>query len=111
MESFTLIPLPKEAQFSMINGMVTEDFDGDGNLDLLVNGNDYGTDVSVGRYDALNGLLMNGDGQNGFQSRSILAKRHFYSGQWQGTGKIKRSQQSVPGSGKSEPRPVKSIPS
>ena len=78
--TFTLVPLPKEAQFSMINGMVTEDFDGDGNLDLLVNGNDYGTDVSVGRYDAMNGLLMSGDGQNGFQSRSILQSGIFIPG-------------------------------
>ena len=45
---FTLIPLPKEAQFSVINGMVADDFDGDGNLDLLMNGNDYGTEVTVG---------------------------------------------------------------
>ncbi len=43
--NFTLIPLPKEAQFSVINGMVADDFDGDGNLDLLMNGNDYGTEV------------------------------------------------------------------
>ena len=36
------------------------DFDGDGNLDVLMNGNDFGTDVTVGRYDALNGLLLKG---------------------------------------------------
>jgi hypothetical protein len=77
---FTLVPLPKEAQLSMINGMVTDDFDGDGNLDLLMNGNDYGTEVSVGRYDALNGLLLSGDGQNGFQSKSILQSGIFIPG-------------------------------
>src|SRR4030095_6410100 len=54
---FTMTALPVEAQFSNINGMVVEDFDGDGNLDVLLSGNDYGTEVSVGRYDALNGLL------------------------------------------------------
>ena len=41
---FTMIPLPIEAQFSAINGMVVDDFDGDGNLDVLINGNDYSTD-------------------------------------------------------------------
>ena len=32
---FTMIPLPVEAQISAINGMVVDDFDGDGNLDLF----------------------------------------------------------------------------
>jgi FG-GAP-like repeat len=77
---FTLVPLPKEAQLSMLNGMVTDDFDGDGNLDVLMNGNDFGTDVTVGRYDALNGLLLSGDGQAGFQSKSILQSGIFIPG-------------------------------
>ena len=50
---FTMIPLPAEAQISQLSGIVVDDFDGDGNLDVLLNGNDYGTDVSTGRYDAL----------------------------------------------------------
>jgi hypothetical protein len=68
---FTLIPLPREAQVSVINGMVVDDFDGDGNLDVLMNGNDYGTEVATGRYDALNGLLLKGDGKGGFSPQSI----------------------------------------
>ena len=43
------------------------DFDGDGNPDVLINGNDYGTSIGIGRYDALNGLLLKGDGSGGFQ--------------------------------------------
>jgi len=78
--SFTLVPLPKEAQFSMINGMVADDFDGDGNLDVLMNGNDFGTDVTVGRYDAFNGLMLSGNGQNGFESKSILQSGIFIPG-------------------------------
>ena len=69
---FTMIPLPKQAQISMLNGMLVDDFDGDGNLDVLINGNDYGTEVSTGRYDALNGLLLKGDGKGGFLPLSIL---------------------------------------
>ena len=64
---FTMVPLPPEAQVSALNGMVADDFDGDGNLDLLINGNDFGTDVSIGRYDALNGLLLKGDGKGDFK--------------------------------------------
>ncbi len=68
---FTIVPLPAEAQFSALNGMVADDFDGDGNLDVLINGNDFGTDVSFGRYDALNGLLLKGNGKGGFTPLSI----------------------------------------
>lgn len=78
--AFSMVPLPKESQFSMINGMVADDFDGDGNLDVLMNGNDFGTDVTVGRYDALNGLLLKGNGRGGFQSRSILQSGIFIPG-------------------------------
>ncbi len=69
---FTMIPLPIEAQFSVINGMVVDDYDGDGNLDLLMNGNDYSTSVGIGQYDAFYGLLLKGDGAGGFKSMSML---------------------------------------
>jgi hypothetical protein len=60
--------------------MVAADFDGDGNLDLLMNGNDYGTEVSVGRYDAFNGLFLKGDGKGNFESKSILQSGIFIPG-------------------------------
>jgi hypothetical protein len=68
---FTMIPLPLAAQVSVINGMITDDFDGDGNLDVLMNGNDFSPHISIGRYDALSGLLLKGDGQGGFLPLSI----------------------------------------
>lgn len=77
---FTLIPLPMQAQLSVINGMEVGDFDGDSNLDVLMNGNDYGTDVSIGRYDALNGLLLKGDGEGGFKPLSILESGIYIPG-------------------------------
>jgi hypothetical protein len=77
---FTRIPLPVQAQLSVINGMVAEDFDGDGKLDVVLSGNDYGTEVSVGRYDALNGLYLRGDGKGNFAPRSILESGLFLPG-------------------------------
>jgi len=77
---FTLVPLPVQAQFSALNGMVAEDFDGDGNLDLAINTNDYSTDVSVGRYDALNGLLLKGDGKGNFVPQTILESGIYIPG-------------------------------
>ncbi len=77
---FTLTPLPVQAQFSVLNGMVVDDFDGDNNLDVLINGNDYGTEVNVGRYDALNGLLLKGDGKGNFNAQSILQSGIYIPG-------------------------------
>lgn len=77
---FTMIPLPAEAQFSVLNGMLADDFDGDGNLDVLLSGNDHGTEVSIGRYDALNGLLLKGDGKGNFKSLSILESGIYIPG-------------------------------
>ena len=77
---FSLLPLPQQAQFSILNGMAVADYDGDGNLDIAINGNDYGTEVSVGRYDALNGLVLKGDGKGNFQSLSILQSGIFLPG-------------------------------
>jgi hypothetical protein len=69
---FTAIPLPNIAQISTINGMVVDDVDGDGNLDVMINGNDFGTSIGIGRYDASNGLVMKGDGAGGFRPLSML---------------------------------------
>lgn len=77
---FTLVALPFTAQLSALNGMVADDFDGDGNLDVLMNTNDYGTDVTVGRYDALNGLMLKGDGKGGFAAKPILESGIFIPG-------------------------------
>ncbi len=88
---FTLVPLPVEAQVSTICGMVAEDFDGDGNLDLVLNGNDYGTEVSVGRYDALNGLYLKGDGKGNFRAASILQSGIFIPGDGKSLVKLNRS--------------------
>ena len=60
--------------------MVVDDFDEDGNLDVLMIGNDYGTEVGTGRYDAFNGLLLKGDGAGGFTPLSILQSGIYIPG-------------------------------
>ncbi|HZE84648.1 MAG TPA: VCBS repeat-containing protein, partial [Puia sp.] len=88
---FTAIPLPAEAQVSVLNGMVVDDFDGDGNLDVLINGNDFGTEVGIGRYDALNGLLLKGDGAGGFTPLSILQSGIYIPGNGKALVKLRGS--------------------
>jgi hypothetical protein len=60
--------LPAEAQFAPVFGMLTGDYNNDGNLDVLMAGNSYSTEASTGRYDALEGLLLLGDGKGSFTS-------------------------------------------
>jgi hypothetical protein len=64
--TFKTKPLPTLAQLAPINGMVVEDFDKDGNADVLLVANDFGNETSSGRYDASNGLLLKGDGKGNF---------------------------------------------
>lgn len=68
---FTIHPLPVRAQFAPVFGMVAGDFNNDGNLDVLLNGNEYGIEAQIGRYDAMNGLLLQGNGKGGFKALTI----------------------------------------
>lgn len=77
---FSMTPLPIEAQMSELCGMAADDFDGDGNLDVIMNGNDYGTEVGTGRYDAFNGLMLKGDGKGNFKPLSIMQSGIYIPG-------------------------------
>lgn len=86
---FTIEPLPVPTQFSCLNGMVAEDFNGDGNLDVLINGNDFGTEVAVGRSDGCNGLLLQGNGKGGFTPVPMLQSGIFIPGNGKSLVKLK----------------------
>lgn len=58
--------LPTEAQFAPINTSIINDFDKDGNADILIAGNEYLAEVSSGRYDAFYGLLLRGNASKAF---------------------------------------------
>ncbi|MFN0175678.1 MAG: VCBS repeat-containing protein [Saprospiraceae bacterium] len=58
--------LPFQTQASAIHGIVAEDLNGDGHLDLLMAGNKSGLEVGSGRYDSGNGVFLSGDGKGNF---------------------------------------------
>ena len=64
---FEVRELPAEAQLAPVFGMLTGDFTNDRLPDILLTGNDYGNEIGNGRYDALNGLLLQGDGSGNFK--------------------------------------------
>jgi hypothetical protein len=69
--TFTVRPLPTEAQFAPIYASLAQDFDGDGHVDLLVGGNFYGVPPVLGRYDASYGLVLRGKGDGRFEPVSM----------------------------------------
>ena len=64
--SFTLVPLPPEAQLAPVYGVLAQDFDRDGKPDLLLAGNFDGVQPEIGRMSASYGLFLRGDGRGGF---------------------------------------------
>ena len=68
---YTYNKLNVEAQFSPINKFIVEDFNKDGNLDFIIGGNMYHTEVETARYDAGTGRCFLGDGNGGFNSLSV----------------------------------------
>ncbi len=60
--------LPIEAQFSPVYSLLVNDFDTDGNLDILLGGNLYRAKPETGIYDGSYGLLLSGDGNGKFVS-------------------------------------------
>lgn len=76
-QGWKLVALPRIAQISSVNDFVVKDFNNDGNLDALLAGNLYGSEVETPRNDAGNGLLLLGDGKGQFAPQSIRASGFF----------------------------------
>ncbi len=62
--------LPFLAQISPINDLLIKDFNDDGNLDVLVGGNLFASEVETPRNDAGIGLMLIGNGQGEFNPLS-----------------------------------------
>lgn len=64
--TYSVHPLPIEAQFSPVFGILTNDYNNDGHTDLLIAGNSFDVNAETGKYDASVGLFLSGDGRGNF---------------------------------------------
>ena len=76
-DQFLIHALPDAAQWSTVYGLVVDDFNGDGNADIALNGNEYGSAPIPGRTDAMFGLILKGDGRGNFNPLSIRESGFF----------------------------------
>jgi hypothetical protein len=89
--TFTLRPLPAEAQFAPIRAVLVGDFDGDGRSDLLVGGNLYGVPPVLGRYDASYGMLLSGLGDGRFAAVDMERSGLMIEGQVRHMGVLRQA--------------------
>ena len=64
---FILHELPRMAQISCINDILIDDYDKDGNLDALVAGNLFWSEVETPRNDSGYGFYLKGNGKGAFE--------------------------------------------
>ena len=85
---FEFHQLPIEAQMAPVYGIAVNDFNGDGNLDIALNGNEYNMSPSLGRYDGFKGLILTGDGSGKFQAMLVRESGIHIDGNGKAMGEI-----------------------
>lgn len=92
---FKMHELPNDAQISNIDDIMIQDFDDDGNKDVLIVGNMYPVEIETTRNDASIGLFLKGDGKGNFKPISADNSGFFAAGDAKGLAKIKVKNEEV----------------
>ena len=79
-KGFKIRPLPIECQVAPVYGVLIKDFDGDGNLDALLSGNQNSADPLFGNYDASNGIFLKGNGNGKLEPVSSMESGLYLNG-------------------------------
>ena len=69
-----------QAQLSCINQILIDDYDKDGNLDALIAGNLFWSEVETPRNDSGYGMFLKGDGKGDFNSIPVTESGFFVPG-------------------------------
>lgn len=70
-QTYTPIPLPKEAQWTTYKTMLVMDVNKDGYKDLFLGGNFYGNNVEIGRMDGDPGTILLNKGKGQFKAIGV----------------------------------------
>jgi hypothetical protein len=104
--SFTLVPLPFDAQMTPIYGILAADYDRDGSLDLLLAGNFDGVKPEIGRMHAGYGVFLRGDGKGGFTARKASESGFLVPGQARDIQRIRTRQGDLYAVARNNDRPL-----
>ncbi|NJB35213.1 VCBS repeat-containing protein [Croceivirga sp. JEA036] len=73
----TITPLPYQAQFSSVNGIISGDYNADGHIDVILAGNKFEAEIETTRADASVGLVLLGDGKGNLKPMHNLQSGFF----------------------------------
>jgi hypothetical protein len=86
---FKFTPLPCEVQFSPVYAIHSGDFNMDGNPDMILAGNFFGTRIKFGEYDANKGILLIGNGKGDFTVLNDIQSGFHINGEVRDMAEIK----------------------
>ncbi len=78
---FTIKPLPSRVQFSCVCGITCTDVNSDGNIDLILAGNNFEFKPQYSRLDASYGDVLLGDGTSNFKWQDYDTSGFFIKGE------------------------------
>lgn len=104
--SFTMVPLPLEAQIAPMYGTLATDVDGDGNADLLMAGNLDGVKPELGKMSAGYGVYLRGDGKGRFTALREPEGGFFVPGQARDIQRVRTRKGSLYVVSRNNDRPI-----
>jgi hypothetical protein len=93
--TFTMVPLPTEAQIAPVYGIYAGDFDADEKTDLLLAGNFDGAKPDIGRMAGGYGLYLRGDGKGGFVAVREVQSGFLVPGQARDIQRVRTSKGNI----------------
>lgn len=93
--TFKSSELPYRSQLTNINDLLVRDFNGDGDLDVLVVGNFLDFEIETPRNDAGTGLLLLGDGKGSFRALGTKKSGFYANGDAKKLGVVKGKREVI----------------